>query len=153
MHETTLLIHSVFRWLVLVSAAVALFRAYSGWFGKKAWSESDRRWNVIFAHSMTTQFLIGLALYLFISPITTGAFSNFGAAMKDRVMRFWAVEHIFAMVVALALAHIGNARARKGTTDEAKHKAAAIFFTLAILLILASIPWPFLSYGRPLFPW
>lgn len=151
MHETTLIVHSLLRWLVLVSAVGALFRAYSGWLGKKAWSDSDRRWNVIFAHSMTTQFVVGLTLYLFISPITTGAFSDFGAAMKDRTMRFWAVEHIFAMFVALALAHIGNARARKGDTDEAKHKAAAIFFTIAVLIILASIPWPFLSYGRPLF--
>ena len=89
-----------------------------------------------FAHSMTTQFVIGLALYLFISPITTAAFGNFGAAMKDRTMRFWAVEHIFAMFVALALAHIGNARARKGATDEAKHKQQLSSSPLLLSLFL-----------------
>jgi hypothetical protein len=152
MYEITLVLHSLLRWLVLVCAAVALFQAYSGWFGKKSWSDSDRRWNVMFAHSMTLQFVIGLLLYAVLSPITTqGVFPSFGAAMKDRILRFWGVEHIFAMTVALALAHIGNARARKALTDEAKHKAAAIFFTIAILLVLASIPWSFLSYGRPLF--
>ena len=152
MYEITLVLHSLLRWLVLVCAAVALFQAYSGWFGKKPWSDSDRRWNVMFAHSMTLQFVIGLLLYAVLSPITTQVvFPSFGAAMKDRILRFWGVEHIFAMTVALALAHIGNARARKAATDEVKHKAAAIFFTLSILLVLASIPWSFLSYGRPLF--
>lgn len=152
MYDITLVLHSLLRWLVLVGAGVALFRAYSGWFGGMAWSKADRQWNAIFTHSMTLQFLIGLLLYLVLSPVTTqGVFPSFGAAMKDRVLRFWGVEHIFAMVVALALAHIGNARARKGATDAAKHKAAAIFFTIALVLVLASIPWPFLNYGRPLF--
>lgn len=152
MYDITLVLHSLLRWLVLGTAVVALYRAYTGWFGKKTWSDADRRWNVMFAHSMTTQFVIGLLLYAVLSPITTqGVFPDFGAAMKDRVLRFWGVEHIFAMIVALGLAHIGNARARKSTTDEAKFKAAAIFFTIAIVLILASIPWSFLSYGRPLF--
>ena len=68
MYEITLVLHSLLRWLVLVCAAVALFQAYSGWFGKKSWSDSDRRWNVMFAHSMTLQFIIGLLLYAVLSP-------------------------------------------------------------------------------------
>ena len=151
MYDITLTLHSLLRWAVLIFAVVALYRAYSGWLGAKAWSNDDRRWNVFFAHSMTAQFVIGLLLYFVLSPITTGSFADFGAAMKDRVWRFWAVEHIFTMFIALALAHIGNARARKAETDTAKHKAAAIFFTLSIVLTLISIPWSFLSYGRPLF--
>ena len=38
----------------------------------------------------------------------------------------------------------------KTGNDVRRHKLAAIFFTLALLAILASIPWPALPYGRPL---
>jgi hypothetical protein len=148
MHEILLVLHSLLRWLVVVGAVVAIGRAVMGWLGNKSWSATDGRWNAIFVHSMTTQFVIGLILYAFVSPITTqGVFPDFRAAMKDPILRFWAVEHITMMFIALALAHIGSARVRKAATDLAKHKMAAIFFGLAIALVVASIPWA----SRPLF--
>ena len=73
--------------------------------------------------------------------------------MQDRIARFWAVEHVFGMIVGIALAHIGRSRVHKTGDDVRRHKLAAIFFTLALLAILASIPWPTLPYGRPLLRW
>ncbi|MCS6808741.1 MAG: hypothetical protein RML40_08765 [Bacteroidota bacterium] len=152
MYEIVLVLHSLLRWIVILAALVALYRAYLGWFAKQAWSASDRRWNMMFAHSMTAQFILGVLLYVFLSPITTqGVFQNFGVVMKDRIMRFWGIEHTITMLLSVALAHIGNARAAKAASDNDKHKSAALMFTLALLLILVSIPWPFLVYGRPLF--
>jgi len=80
-------------------------------------------------------------LYGIFSPLTTSAFSDMGAAMRDSTLRFWAVEHISMMVLAIALAHIGAGRIRKGNDDKAKHRAAGIFFTLAFAIMIASIPW------------
>ena len=37
------------------------------------------------------------------SPMTQAAFADFGGAMGNSVMRFWAVEHIFGMLVASLL--------------------------------------------------
>jgi hypothetical protein len=148
MHEILLIIHSLLRWLVVVGAVMAISRALMGWLGNKPWTAMDGRWNAIFTHSMTTQFLLGLILYVFVSPITTqGVFPNFRAAMKDPELRFWAVEHIAMMIIALALAHIGSARVRKAASDLAKHKMAAIFFGIAFILVMVSIPW----VSRPLF--
>ena len=71
--------------------------------------------------------------------------------MQSRALRFWALEHPFAMMVALALAHIGFAKARKmGGT--AAQRAASLYFTLAFLVILAAIPWPIFTFGRLLWP-
>lgn len=70
--------------------------------------------------------------------------------MKDSVSRFWAVEHMMMMIIAVALAHIGSGRIRKGADDQAKHRAAAIFFTIAFVVIMASIPWSGIN-ARPLF--
>lgn len=147
MHEILLILHSVLRWLVVVGAVVAIGRALMGWLQNKPWTAADGRWNAIFVHSMTTQFVIGLILYAVVSPITTqGVFADFRAAMKDPELRFWGVEHITLMIIALALAHIGSARVRKAASDLAKHKMAVIFFGLAIVLVAVAIPWA----SRPL---
>ena len=100
-----------------------------------------------FTIAVDTQMLVGLILYGVLSPLTWAAFSNMGAAMKDPTLRFYAVEHVVMMVIAIALVHIGRTRVQKATSDAAKHRTAAIFFGLALVLILAGIPWPFREVG------
>ncbi len=70
-----------------------------------------------------------------------------GDAMKNSNLRFFTVEHWLLMIVALVVAHIGRSRAKKAADDKGKFKQAAIFFTIAMVLILLAIPWPFLSSG------
>jgi hypothetical protein len=55
------------------------------------------------------------------------------------------------MLVAVTLVNIGRAKIRKATDAARKHKLAAIFFGIALAIMLASIPWPGLTSGRPLF--
>ena len=78
------------------------------------------------------------------------AFSDFGAAMRQSDLRFWAVEHVIGMLIASALLHIGTTRVKKALEGR-RHKTAIIFFGLALLVVLASIPWPGMPAGRPLF--
>ena len=84
------------------------------------------------------------------SPITRAAFQDFGAAMGSPILRFWAVEHSFGMVIAVALAHVGRVRVRKTTDPSRRQRLAAMFFGLALILIFATIPWPGMPAGRPL---
>jgi hypothetical protein len=147
-----LVIHSWLRWLVLLFGIVAFVRAAAGAAATKPWTPSDDRAGFWFSMALDVQFLLGLLLYVFLSPITHAAFSDFAGAMKDSVQRFWAVEHVVGMFIGIALVHIGRARARK-TDSLRRHKVAAIFFGLALVVILASIPWPGMPYGRPLLRW
>jgi len=71
--------------------------------------------------------------------------------MKSDQLRFWAVEHITAMFIAVIVAHIGNVLARKAKTPESKRTRLMVCFGVATLLMLAGTPWPGLPYGRPLF--
>jgi hypothetical protein len=146
-----LTLHSILRWIVLIVAVVAIARAFSGWFGRRDWIDMDERLGLFFTISLDVQLLIGLILYIFLSPFTQAAFQDFGAAMASGVLRFWAVEHIFGMLVAVAVAHIGRARAKRAAEPAARHRRAAIFYGLALVAILLTIPWPFLAHGRPLF--
>src|SRR5439155_23569783 len=97
------------------------------------------------------QMLLGLLLYLVLSPTTALAFKDFGAAMHDPRLRFWAVEHTTTMFVAVILAHVGRILARKGRTPQAKRTRQLICFGVATLAVIAATPWPGTTNGRPLF--
>lgn len=150
MYDALLLIHSWLRWLVLIAGAVAFIRALAGRFGRRSWTPADDaagRWFVI---AMDSQVLIGLVLYLFFSSFTMAAWRDIGGSMGDAVIRFWAVEHLVEMIAATAFVHAGRVRVRKTSGSTRKHFMAAIFFGIALALMLLSIPWPFVSAGRPM---
>ena len=150
MYETTVFIHSLLRWVVIGFGLLAVLRAIIGVSSRRPWTPLDDRVGRFFGITLDIQMLVGLILYGLLSPTTYTALANMGAAMKDPTLRFYAVEHLVIMVGAIALVHIGRARARKARTDGARHRTAAIFFTLALLLILLGTPWPFRDIGRPL---
>jgi hypothetical protein len=137
MESLILALHSWLRWVALLAGVWAVSAAFARRAGRSG---------LIFTVSLDVQMLLGLSLYLFLSPITTGAFSNMAGAMQNRTVRFWAVEHPTMMIAALVLAHVGHARMKRGKGG------AGLLFLLALLAILAGIPWPGLPYGRPLVP-
>ncbi|HTD42261.1 MAG TPA: hypothetical protein VK671_16640 [Mucilaginibacter sp.] len=127
-------LHSGLRYIVLLLVLPAIIRAWADWLGHKAYSEGNRKLNLFAMISVHTQLLIGLVLY-FVSP-----FVKFGAdTMKDATTRYWTVEHLTGMIIAIALITIGHARSKHGATSDAKHKSIAIFYTLALIIIAAVI--------------
>jgi hypothetical protein len=153
MYPAILLVHSWLRWAVLLLAVLAIVRAISGAMGRRPWQPADERAGKFFVIALDIQMLLGLVLYFLLSPITRAALSDFGGAMQNPGTRFWAVEHVFGMVVAIVLAHRGQSRVRQLSEPIRKHRVAAVFFTLALVAILASIPWPGTPNGRVLFRW
>jgi membrane protein DedA with SNARE-associated domain len=143
--------HSLLRWVVLLACLWALARVWSGFFGRSEWTRKDQMAGLLFTSVLNLQLILGIILYA-ISPITRAAMTNFAAAMKDGTLRFFAVEHVAGMLVAVVVAQLGYSLAKRAATDRAKFLRSAIAYSIAALLILASIPWPFMKYGRPLFP-
>ena len=147
MYPLVLTLHSLVRWAIVIVGVVAVVRAFVGWRGNKPWAQLDDRLGLGFTSTMDLNLLLGLLLYFVLSPITTGALRDMGAAMGNSVTRYFAVEHILLMIIAVVVAHIGRARSKKAASDAGKHKQAAIFFTVSLVLVLLAIPWPFLSAG------
>jgi hypothetical protein len=152
MYSAALILHSWIRWAVILAGLYAFARSVLGASRRSQWTPADDRAGFWFVTAVDFQMLLGLILYFFLSPFTAQALHDFAGAMKDAALRFWAVEHLFGMVIAVALVHIGRVRARK-TDSLRRHRVAAIFFGLALLLIFASIPWPGSVHGRPLLRW
>lgn len=151
-YAVILTIHSWLRWVVILTGIVAFVRAASGASSSKPWTPTDDRAGFWFSIALDVQFLLGLVLYVFLSPFTHTAFGDIGAAMKNSGLRFWLVEHPFGMLIAIGLVHIGRARARK-TDSLRRHRLVAIFFALALIALLVSIPWPGTPAARPLLRW
>jgi hypothetical protein len=151
MYSLALLLHSWIRWIVLVLTLLAALGGLRGRLGGSAWTPAHRKMNLMATVAIDVQLLLGLALYLFLSPFTSEAFGDFGAAMSTPTLRYWVVEHAALMLIALVLAHVGNVSARRANSDEARHLRSAVFFGLVLLLTLVGTPWPGLSSGRPLF--
>jgi hypothetical protein len=151
MYNAMLIIHSVLRWIVLLLAIAAIGVSLRGWLGDRERGGLHRGLGGAFVGSVHLEVLLGLLLYFVYSPLTKAAFEDFGAAMKDAVLRFWAVEHLTLMVLAAVFATIGSVVAKRAEEDRVAHRRATIGFGLALLTILAGIPWPFREMGRPLF--
>jgi hypothetical protein len=152
MFMIVLTLHSLLRWAVLAFGLLAFGRALAGTFGARPWTPLDDRAGKYFVMALDLQMLVGLVLYAGLSPIARAAFSDMGAAMKDPLLRFYAVEHVSLMIGAVALVHIGRVRARKASGDRARHRATLVFFGLGLLAMLIGIPWPGRAVGRPLLP-
>ena len=150
MYTAVLMVHSWLRWAVLIAGLIAFTRAATA--GGRPWTPTDDRSARWFTIVLDIQVLLGLLLYFVLSPFTREALGDFGGAMKNSGLRFWAVEHTFGMIIGVALAHVGSVKVRKAPSLR-KHRTAMIFFGLALLAILASIPWPGTPAGRPLFRW
>ena len=105
--------HNLFRWLVLLILVVSIILSLTGWLQKGKWKKRDNFTGLLTVIFMDIQFLVGMVLYAFVSPITKAAFADFGAAMQNADLRFYAVEHILLMVIALLLVHIGRIRAKR----------------------------------------
>lgn len=144
MYTTVLIIHSWVRWAALIATIGAAFAAL------RKQDAAAERWSSIAVMTIDLQMLIGLILYLALSPVTAAIMNNFAGAMKDPTARFWAVEHVSAMFGAVIIAHVGRVLARKAASPDARRKRILITFAIAAVLMIVGMPWPGRPGGRPL---
>jgi hypothetical protein len=150
--QAVLVFHNVLRWGVLLFGIWTLLNALSGTFGKRAYSANDNRSNLFFMICCDIQLLLGISLYF--SGVWFDKMKNdMGNVMKSSYDRFFTVEHTAMMILAWILVHVGRTAVKKAAPEK-KHKKMLVFFGLAFLIIIASIPWPFRSeIARPFFRW
>ena len=147
-------LHNILRWVILILLVLSIAKAYAGWTGKKAFSAGDKKvWLFTMISGHITLLLglyqVALGRYGFLTT-TLPEGTSF---MKDKFFRFYWVEHPVGMLIAIVLMTLGHGMAKKAVSDETKYKKAFYYFLIALIVILASIPWPFREIvGRPWFP-
>jgi len=147
-------LHNLLRWVILILLVISIIKSYSGWQQKRVFTPADKKtwlFTMIAAH---ITLLIGLYQWLF------GRYGVFVTSppagvsvMKDKFYRFFWVEHPTGMIISIILITLGHGMAKKTVPDTTKFKKAFWYFTIALLVILITVPWPFRQIvGRPIFP-
>ncbi|EJL75911.1 hypothetical protein [Chryseobacterium populi] len=151
MYQTLTFLHSIFRWLVLLSLLYAIFRSYKGYSSSRKFSKTDdsvRHWTATIAH---IQLVLGIILYSQ-SPVIKYFWKNFTTAKESFDLLFFGLIHIFLMLFSIVTITVGSAMAKRKTMDKEKFKTILIWFTVALIIIFIAIPWPFSPLAnRPYF--
>jgi hypothetical protein len=144
MYNGLLHLHNTLRWVIIITLLVVIVRLLMKKDALKA-----SKVLLISAHST---LVLGLYQYFFGSvgfQLIKTAAGGMKEVMKDSFSRFWAVEHAFSMILAIAFITIGHVKYKKS----GKPNPSLVFFVLALVLILLMTPWPFrVGIGRPWFP-
>lgn len=149
-YQIVIFAHSWLRWAVLLSGCGVVGIAITRWRTRREWDVVAQRWALAFLISSAALTVTGFFLYFFITPWVSALVSFPSQVVGARGMRFWAVDHTAATVASMALTYFGWLRIANAAAG-AKARVASLWFGAAMLLILLSMPWPFLKFGRPLF--
>jgi hypothetical protein len=129
--------HSGLRYVVLGLLLAAIFNAMTG--GKRnTYEKKDKMLNLFAMISLHIQLLLGLVLYF-----TSGKVNFSDGWMKADLFRFYGLEHILGMLIAITLVTIGRRKAENAADTAGKHKKIVVWYSIGLLIIIASIPWPF----------
>ena len=128
--------HSGLRWLVLVFLILAIANAFTA----NTFEKKHKMINLFALISVHLQLVIGLVQYFLSDKV-----QFIDGWMKNPLLRFYGMEHLVGMLLAITLVTIGYSKAKRRENHEAKFKVIRIFYTLGLIIILLFIPWPFRS--------
>lgn len=147
MYSGLLVIHSLFRWIVLFLLLTAIYRAFTGYRQQRSFSKTDnavRHWTATAAH---IQLIIGIILYTK-SPMVHYFRSHSSSPTPFFEITFFGVIHIGLMILAVVGLTIGSAIAKRRPADKEKFKTMLIWFLVALLVMMLAIPWPFSPFAN-----
>ncbi len=133
-------LHSFLPYLLLTVLVLALVKSFIAYRTNQVHTDAHRKNGLIVLILAHIQLLIGIALY-FISPKSTTALSDMGAAMKDATLRLYALEHPLMMIIAIVFITMAYSKSKKDIADSLKHKVKSVYYLIALVLILSRIPW------------
>jgi hypothetical protein len=146
-------LHNILRWVVLLFGVLSLLTGLRGLSGKRDFTNGDKRTALYFLIAADLQLLLGLALYFM-----KGYYRNFnagmGEVMRDATMRFWTVEHMAGMIIAIIFVHVAYAGTKGNRPHVSKFRRLFWGTLIALVIMAVIIPWPFREIGiaRPWAP-
>jgi len=132
--ETIFMLHSWWRWVVLLLAVVAILKALAGWFGRQGWTNVDDLLSRFYVIAFSVQFVLGLIVYV---GVLIGVHAPKWYNLS--LMRL-STEHVLMMTVAMVIAMIARGRSRRAGEALAKHRTVAIGFLISLLVVVLSVP-------------
>lgn len=141
MYDTVKILHSYWAYLVLLILVLATFNAIVKYFGNKEFHAKDFRISLFTLIVSHIHLILGIILFFAADYISLISDMGMGEVMKNATLRSNIVEHPITMIIAIVLITMGYSKHKKKLTSKSKFKMLAIFYSLALILILAKIPW------------
>jgi cytochrome bd-type quinol oxidase subunit 2 len=132
--DSILMLHSILRHVVSVLLLIVIIRSFLGWQGQQNFEAKDNQASLFLLIGTHIQMVLGFVLY-----IMMGKYQISGEVMKDSLSRYWAVEHISIMLLAVVLITVGRVKSKKAEDGTQKYKTLFIFNTIALVLILVGV--------------
>ena len=154
MYNGILHLHNLLRWVILLLILIAIVRSFVGMSSNKPFTNGDKKIGLFLMISAHVMFIIGIYQWI-AGPMGLKMINAAGMSvvMKDSVSRFWAIEHPVGMLIAIILITVGRRQSKAPIADGSKHKRTFWYYLIALIIILATIPWPFREgVARPWFP-
>jgi len=142
LHTLLNTLHSYNRYLIIIALFWVIFRSWSGWMGKKNYVKADNTASLVLLILAHLQLLLGLIQYFVTSAYTTG-----GIPISDPWVRYFKMEHIAGMILAVVLIQLGRTFSKKAQLDEQKHKKTALYTTAAAIIITGMLAMKGLFLG------
>ena len=152
MYPAVLTLHSWLRWGALLLGVAATLDAVKDP-APPSTRLFGRSWESLLMLAIDCQVLLGLVLYVGLSPFTRQAMAQMSVALRNPQLRFWSVVHIAWMFGAFVLVRAGRILGLAPERAARRQRGRAICFALATVAMAAGTPWPGTTAARPLLRW
>ena len=125
--------HSGFRWILLLMLIIVIVNSVLKWKSNDSFKIKDRLLSTITIIVTHIMVLLGLIIYFMGNKYD----SNVGGV-------FYSLVHPLGMILAATFITIGHSKAKKSKSSRAKFRKTFFWFLVGFLIILISIPWPFI---------
>jgi hypothetical protein len=126
--------HSGLRYVILFFLLAVLLKSLYGWAKNTTYGKLDNGLSLGLFISAHLQLVLGFILY-FVSPNVQ--FS--AAAMSEKTLRYWTLEHWVMMLIAIVLITLARTGVRRIKIDDLKHRRLFLWNFAALLIIVAAI--------------
>lgn len=137
-----LIFHSYFRWIVLLIMLVQLVWILVNDKQHKIFTTKDFKILLLFTGIFNIQLILGWALYLN-SILVDSFWQDVAKGIKNRQLRFFGLEHMSMMTLAIVMLNITTFRTRHRINKRDSFRFLWKNYLWIVLIILSSIPWSF----------
>jgi len=134
MYSITLEIHSILRYVILIFLVVLIVKHLIGWINQTKFTGFDGIFSTVTVSTIHLQLIVGIVLY-FISPLV----SFKSHVMQNEIMRYYTVEHLLLMLVAIGLFTAGRVKLKRKDDPTSKHRTGFIYNTSGLLIVIAAL--------------
>jgi hypothetical protein len=132
-------IHIYISAITLLAGISTLVLAIHGWSHRREFGRFDANSSLVFNIGLYFQLILGFLIYFTLRTTLEGSAWHVPDTENDASLRFWAIEHIALMILALFLTQLGRIFIKRSKLSLIKFKASLFYNGISLLLILFSL--------------